>query len=187
MSLFTSSLFTSRLRPVLAAALVACAAAPVLAHGAEEHAEKVEAALADHAGVRVGDLVLTEAFARATRPGAPVAGGFLAIANEGNEADRLIAASSSVAGHMEIHEMTMADGVMKMRALAGGLPIPAGETVMLKPGGYHVMFMDLKAPLTEGETVTVTLTFEKAGEVSLPLAILAPDAKSFEAGRGAGH
>lgn len=173
-------------QPVLAFALAGALAAPALAQGLEEHAKTVEAAVADHAGLRAGDLVLMEAFSRATRPGAPVAGGFLAIANTGNEADRLVAASSSAAGHMEIHEMAMADGVMKMRALPEGLTIPAGETVTLKPGGHHLMFMELKQPLAEGGTVEVTLTFEKAGAVTLPLAILGPDAKRFEAAPGAG-
>ena len=66
------------------------------------------------------------------------------------------------------------------------MTIPAGETGTLKPGGYHLMFMELKQPLAEGGTVEVTLTFEKAGAVTLPLAILGPDAKRFEAAPGAG-
>ena len=82
---------------------------------------------------------------------------------------------------MELHELTTIDGVMQMRELVDGLPIPAGETVTLMPGGYHVMLMDLKRPLKQGETVTVTLRFEKAGAVTLPLAVLAPNATHFEA------
>lgn len=174
---------TFRIRHSFLAAVAAAVAAglalggtPAGAHSGHDHGAAAEAP----AEIRVGDLVLTEAFSRATRPGAPVAGGFLLIANEGAADDRLVAARSDIAGHMEIHEMAMADGVMKMRELPDGLAIPAGETVALKPGGYHVMFMDLKGPLVEGETVTVTLVFEKAGEVTLPLAILGPDARSFE-------
>jgi copper(I)-binding protein len=159
------------LRASAAALLVALSAPPVLAHDTDSHAQ-----------VEVGPLVLTQGFSRATRPGAPVAGGFLTIANTGSADDRLIGASSAVAGHMEVHEMAMADGVMRMRELDGGLPIPAGATVTLQPGGFHVMFMELKQPLVEGETVDVTLVFEKAGEVTLPLAILAPDARALEAG-----
>ncbi len=160
-------------RNLLAAAMLALAPAPVLAH-ADQTAPASAAA-----EVKVGDLVLSQGFGRATRPGAPVGGGFLTITNNGKEPDTLVGASSPVAGHMEVHEMTMQDGVMKMRELADGLPIPAGKTVVLKPGGYHIMFMQLKAPLVEGKTVEVTLKFAKAGEVTLPLAIMAPDADSM--------
>ncbi len=131
---------------------------------------------------RLGDLTLAAPFARATLPNAPVAGGFVTVTNAGTQDDRLIAASSAVAGYMEVHEMVMDGDVMKMRELADGLPIPAGQTVELKPGGYHVMFMDLKQPLVEGETVEVTLTFERAGEIVLPLAIVARDAGMDHAG-----
>jgi copper(I)-binding protein len=80
---------------------------------------------------------------------------------------------------MQIHEMTMADGVMKMRELPDGLRIPSGHAVMLEPGGYHVMFMDLKEPLVQGAKVDVTLRFAKAGEVPVTLVVLAPDANGF--------
>ncbi|MEC7761703.1 MAG: copper chaperone PCu(A)C [Pseudomonadota bacterium] len=133
--------------------------------------------------VTFGDLTLEGAFSRATLPIAPVAGGFMTITNTGDTDDRLIGAASEVADRMEIHEMAMDGDVMRMRELADGLAIPAGETVELKPGGYHLMFMDLSEPLVEGETVEVTLTFENAGEVVFPLSIGAPDAD----GRGHGH
>jgi protein SCO1 len=89
-------------------------------------------------------------------PNAPVAGGFLTVENTGAEDDRLIAARSPVAGHMEVHEMRMQGDVMKMHEVEGGLPIPAGETVTLKPGGYHVMFLDLQQPLGRGDCQLVT-------------------------------
>jgi VCBS repeat-containing protein len=73
---------------------------------------------------------------------------------------KLVAASSPAAGVVEVHEMAMEGTTMKMRALANGLVLPAGQTVELKPGGYHVMLMDLKQPLKEGETVTVSLVIE---------------------------
>lgn len=165
----------SLLRRTALAALLAFAG-PTLAYGDHGHSHAAAEA------VRVGDLVIGGGFSRATLPGAPVAGGFLEIANEGGEADRLVAARASVGERTEIHEMAMQDGVMRMRELADGLEIPAGETVTLAPGGYHVMFMALKQPLVEGETVELTLVFEKAGEATLPLAILAPDARSLEAG-----
>jgi copper(I)-binding protein len=161
------------LRDLLAASMLSLAAVPVLADGGNM------APASAAAEVTVGDLVLSHGFSRATRPGAPVGGGFLTITNKGREADTLVGASSPAAGHMEVHEMAMQDGVMKMRELEGGLPIPAGETVVLKPGGYHIMFMALKQPLVEGKTVEVTLKFARAGDVTLPLAIGAPDAESM--------
>ncbi len=128
------------------------------------------------ASVDLGPLVISHGFARATLPHAPVGGGFFTVQNTGSIDDRLIGAAAAVAGRTEVHEMSMDGSVMKMRALKDGLPIPAGQTVELKPGGYHVMFMDLKAPLKEGDTVNVTLTFEKAGMVVVPLVVGAPNA-----------
>lgn len=134
------------------------------------------------APVTLGDLTLEGGFARATPPGAPVGGGFLTIVNGGDEDDRLVSASSPAAGRVEIHEMAMEGEVMRMRELPGGLPVPAGERVELKPGGYHLMFMELKKPLVEGETVPVTLVFEKAGEVLVSLPV-----GPMKGGKGAGH
>lgn len=132
----------------------------------------------------LGALVIENPFSRASLPNQPVGGGFFTVTNTGTEDDRLIAASVApeMADHMEIHEMAMDGQVMKMRELPKGLPIAAGETVQLKPGGYHLMLMGLKQPLVEGETVAVTLTFEKAGSIEVPLAIGAPNAKG-----GMGH
>src|SRR6056297_2719052 len=114
--------------------------APALAQMADVQPEPVVEA-------QVGDLALSASFAFATPPGAPVAGGFVTITNTGAADDRLAGASSDVAGHMEVHEMAMDDGVMRMRELADGLAIPAGETVTLEPGGFHIMFMDLQDTL----------------------------------------
>lgn len=136
--------------------------------------------LADHTGhaeVTLGDLVLQGAFARATLPNAPVAGGFLSIVNNGSADDRLIAVTSPISAMSQIHEMVMEGDVMQMRELADGLPLPAGQEVVLEPGGYHLMFMDLTGPLVEGEKLPVTLTFEKAGSVEIILDILGPGAK----------
>lgn len=162
------------LRPALTALLLSTAALPALAETA--------APSATEATTHAGALVLADGFSRATRPGAPVAGGFVTITNTSNVDDRLVAAASPVAGAVQLHEMAMKDGAMTMRELADGLPLPAGETVTLKPGGYHLMFMDLKQPLVEGGRVEVTLTFAQAGTVTIPLAILAPDAKGFADG-----
>ncbi len=102
---------------------------------------------------------------RATPGGAKVAGGYLRVTNVGSEPERLGGARVPFATRVEVHEMSMQDGVMKMRPLAGGLDLPPGATVELKPGGYHLMFMDLKGGLKEGDSVPATLSFEKAGEV----------------------
>ena len=138
----------------------------------------------------IGSLTLSDPFSRATLPNAPVAGGFMMVRNDGSGDDRLVAASSQAAGRMEIHEMAMQNDVMKMRELEEGLPIPAGGMVELKPGGYHIMFMDLQHPLVEGEEVSVTLTFETAGEITVPFVIGAPNAGRQghgDGGDGGGH
>lgn len=113
--------------------------------------------------VKIGQIEITDLWTRATPPRAPAAGGFLTITNLGDEADRLIAVSSPAAEIGEVHEMKVEDGVMTMRALEDGLEIPAHSSVTLAPGGYHIMFIDLKEPIVAGTDVPVTLTFEKAG------------------------
>ena len=85
--------------------------------------------------------------------------------------DRLVAAESDAAQKVEIHEMKMDGSVMRMRELEKGLEIPPGGSVMLKPGGYHIMFMELKAPFAKGAKVPVTLVFEKAGKVDVQFAV----------------
>jgi len=108
---------------------------------------------------------------RATPPAAKVGAGYLALVNGGTAADRLVAASSPAAGRVEIHEMRMDGNVMRMRELAQGLALPPGATVELKPGGFHLMFMELKAPLAVGANVPVTLVFERAGKVEIELKV----------------
>ena len=126
-----------------------------------------------HNGVtHLGPLNISLPFTRATLPNAPVGGGFMTIENTGTEADRLVSVTTDVAAKSEIHEMSMDGQVMKMRALTDGLEIPAGETITLSPGGFHLMFMGLKGAFVEGQTVNVTLTFEKAGTVELALPVL---------------
>ena len=117
--------------------------------------------------IKVGDLVLDHAWVRATPGGAKVGGGYLTIENKGTTPDKLISGSSPAAGKVEVHEMAMNNGVMTMRPVKGGLSIPPGQSVTLMPGGYHIMMMELKAPLKKGDKVPVTLTFEKAGEVKV--------------------
>jgi periplasmic copper chaperone A len=120
---------------------------------------------------KLGDLVIDHPWSRATLPGAKVAGGFLVIRNTGTTNDRLVSLTSGISGRAEIHEMSVTDGVMKMRPLKDGIEIPAGGEVKLEPGSYHLMFMELKAPAVEGENFGATLTFEKSGTVDVEFAV----------------
>jgi copper(I)-binding protein len=157
--------------------------APAPAAGIKQVDGMAKMGMAEH---RVGDLMFESPFARATLPNQPVAGAFLTITNTGSEDDVLIAVSTPAAARGEVHEMAMDGETMQMRELADGLVIPAGEAVELKPGGYHLMFMELEQPLVEGETVEVSLEFQKAGVVTIPFAIMGTGAKSMEhSGHGA--
>ncbi len=116
---------------------------------------------------QLGKLVIEAPWTRATPGGAQVAGGYVKITNKGTEADRLIGGSLPMASVVEVHEMSMSDGIMKMRRLEAGLEIKPGQTVELKPGGHHIMFMGLSEGLKEGRTVKGTLAFEKAGSIEV--------------------
>lgn len=130
-----------------------------------------------------GSLAIHNPVSRATLHGQPVGGGFLTIANKGAEADRLVSITApAVSDDVQLHEMAVADGVMTMRPVKGGIEIPAGATVELKPGGLHVMFMAIKQPLKEGEAIKATLNFEKAGAVEVEFQIEAM--KPAAAGHG---
>jgi copper(I)-binding protein len=120
---------------------------------------------------KVGNLQIGHPWSRATPKGATLAAGYLKITNSGAEPDRLIGGSADFAGRFEIHEMKMEGGVMKMRSLPNGIEIKPGETVELKPGGYHLMFPALKAPLEQGQKVKGTLRFEKAGSIAVEYAV----------------
>ncbi|UVK50558.1 copper chaperone PCu(A)C [Mesorhizobium sp. AR02] len=122
---------------------------------------------------KVGDLEIGHPWSRATPAGAKVAGGYFTITNNGSTPDRLVSISSDISDKAELHEMGVKDGVMTMRPVVGGLEIPAGGKVVLGPGGYHVMFMDLKQPPKQGEMFAATLTFEKAGTVTVEFAVQA--------------
>ena len=117
----------------------------------------------------VGSIKIENAYTRATVSGQPVAGGFMKIENKG-AADQLLSASSPVAGEMQLHEMGMDGNVMKMRQVKE-ITVPAGGAVELKPGGLHLMFMNIKAPLLAGQTVPVKLKFAKAGEVEVKVPV----------------
>ncbi len=118
---------------------------------------------------KVAALEVAHPWARATPPSAPAGGGFLTITNTGSTPDRLVSARSPVANLVQVHEMKMDGSVMRMREVENGLEIPAGKSVTLAPGGYHLMMMGLKAPLKQGTQVPVTLVFEKAGPLDVEL------------------
>jgi copper(I)-binding protein len=118
---------------------------------------------------KLGALEISQPWTRATAPTAPTGGGFLTITNQGTTPDRLVAVRSSAAGKVQVHEMKMDGDIMRMRPLEHGLDIPAGGTVKLAPGGFHLMMMDLKGPLKKGTEVPVTLVFEKAGSIDIEL------------------
>jgi periplasmic copper chaperone A len=113
------------------------------------------------------DIVIKQAWSRATPRGAEVAGGYLTIENHGAVPDRLISAATPVAAKVEIHEMTTLDGIMMMRPVAGGLVIPPGASVAFAPGGNHLMFIGLTSPFNEGGHVSAALMFEKAGKIDV--------------------
>lgn len=124
---------------------------------------------------KAGELQIKHPWSRATVPAAKVGGGYFTVVNPTDAADRLLGATAEVAQKVEIHQMDMKDGVMTMRAVTDGLEVPAKGELALQPGkeggGYHLMFMSLKKPLVEGEKIPGTLTFEKAGTVSVEFAV----------------
>lgn len=124
-----------------------------------------------HEVFTLGTLEISAGFTRATLPNAPVGAGYLTITNKGTADDTLVSASSPVAGMTQIHEMKMEGDVMKMNEIEGGIVVPAGQSVMLAPGGLHIMFMDLKEPLVEGAKVPVTLSFATAGTIEIELVV----------------
>ncbi|MBM3366878.1 MAG: copper chaperone PCu(A)C [Betaproteobacteria bacterium] len=109
-------------------------------------------------------VAIDKPWTRATAPGAKVAAGYMVVHNKAAVPDKLVGASSLAAMRIEMHVHLHEDGVMKMREVPG-YDIPAGGSFELKPGGAHLMFMDIRRPLKEGEKVPVRLKFEKAGEV----------------------
>ena len=131
--------------------------------------------LAQAQNAKVGSVQIGNAYTRSTVPGQMAAGGFMKIENQG-AVDQLISASSPVAGEVQLHEMAMDGNVMKMRQVKE-VVVPAGGSVELKPGGLHLMFMNIKAPLSAGETVPVKLKFAKAGEVEVKFPVNAMGAQ----------
>jgi periplasmic copper chaperone A len=135
------------------------------------------------ADYKLGAIEIGQPWSRATPPTAPAGAGFLTVINKGEAPDRLIAVETPVAGKVEIHEMKMEDNIMRMREVEGGLVLPPGQTVELRPGGYHLMFMGLKEPFAKDQRVPATLVFEKAGRLQVEFKVEALGAS----GPAAGH
>lgn len=135
---------------IIAIALTCAAFTSIIAHAHE---------------FKAGNLLIEHPWTPKPPQGAKVAAGFLKITNTGSEDDRLIAVSSDVAGKIQVHGMSVDNGIMKMFELKDGLVVPAGQTVELKSKSNHVMFMNLKTLPPEGQTFKAVLTFEKAGQV----------------------
>ncbi|MFI4933830.1 MAG: copper chaperone PCu(A)C [Caulobacterales bacterium] len=130
--------------------------------------------LATAAGSASAATILVQgAWIRATPQGAATAAGYVTFTNKGPTSDRLTGGRTDVAGAVEVHQMTMTGGVMRMRALPAGLPIGASATLKLSPNGDHLMLIGLKRPLKAGEHVTVTLSFSRAGDVKVDFPVLA--------------
>jgi len=117
------------------------------------------------------DLQFSNAWIRATPPNAQVAGGFVEINNQGKD-DRLLSITSSLSSSVEIHEMKMDGDMMQMRQLKDGLQIPGKEITTLKPGGLHLMFIKPKQALTEGQKISATFVFAKAGKREVVFTVL---------------
>ena len=146
----------------------------------------VAASASRPAPVKAGDLTIEQPWMRATPAGAKVAGGYVRVTNTGKEPDRLVGAAIPLAGRGVIHSMTMEGGIMKMALVQGGLAVKPGETVELKPGGYHLMFEDLTGAPKAGDSVQGSLTFERAGTVPVTFTVAPIGAQAPGAAAG-GH
>ncbi|MDF2114574.1 DUF1775 domain-containing protein [Roseiarcaceae bacterium H3SJ34-1] len=143
-------------------------------------------AMAQSTDYTIGKIKVSTPWVRATPKGAPVGGGYLKITNTGTEPDRLIGGTFPLSGKVELHEMSMDNGVMRMRQLPNGLEIAPGATVELKPAGYHIMFQQLKEPIVQGKPIHGTLVFEKAGTLTLDWAVSPIGASSAPAAAKSG-
>ena len=114
----------------------------------------------------LAQVQVLKAWTRATPPGASVAAGYLLLKNNAASADRLVSVSSPAAARVETH-VTLRDGSISRMREVKGYDIPAGGTLELKPGGAHLMFVDMKAPFKQGEKIAATLRFQRAGEVKV--------------------
>jgi periplasmic copper chaperone A len=136
---------------------------------------------------KAGDLEISQVWSRATPKGSKIAAGYLTITNNGKTADKLVSVSAPSAKQVEVHEMAMKDGVMTMRPIPGGIAIGSGKSIKLTPGGLHMMFMNIAAPLKQGDSFPATLVFEKAGAVEVMFAVQGMGARGPSAPHHHGH
>jgi len=138
------------------------------------------------ADVDVGSIHISQPWSRATPKGASAGAAYMTITNNGKTPDRVSCVSDDASAECQIHSMTMDNGVMVMRPVEGGLEIKPGETVTLKPGGFHVMLVNLKHPLEQGNALKATLKFDNAGtvDVEFPIAAIGAAAPGMPAGGG---
>jgi periplasmic copper chaperone A len=159
-----------------------CGAAVVLALGLAQ----ISMAAAGAADYDVGSIHISQPWARATPKGATSAAAYMTVTNNGKTPDRVNCVSSDASAECQIHSMTMDNGVMVMRPVEGGLEIKPGETVTLKPGGFHMMLLNLKHSLEQGNSLQATLKFDSAGtiQVDYPIAAIGAAAPGVPAGGG---
>jgi len=134
--------------------------------------------------VKAGPISVKDAWSRATPEGTDVGVGYLTITNDGDAPDRLVSAEAAFAGQAEIHQMAMNNGVMHMRPVPEGVTVPSKGKLVFSPDSYHLMFMGLKGPLKEGDTVAGSLTFKHAGKVEVTFHVESMGASGSE---GAHH
>ncbi|MDX1554044.1 MAG: copper chaperone PCu(A)C [Marinobacter sp.] len=134
-----------------------------------------------------GNITIDHPWSRPTPPGVPMGVGYMAITNHGDSDIAFTSATTPRAKNVSIHESTMNDGTMSMRPIKDGLTIPAGETVELKPHGYHLMLEKLKGPLKEGESIPLTLTFEGAADMNVELNVEPLDGDMQKKDNGMDH
>ena len=135
---------------------------------------------------KAGSIEIKNPWTRATPQGAAVAAGYVVLVNRGNAGDRLVGASFAGASSVELHTMSLEDGVMRMRPVTGGVEIKAGETVELKPNGLHMMFLGIKQRLEQGQRVKATLVFQSAGTAEVEFAVEGMGGPGHSSG-GHGH
>jgi periplasmic copper chaperone A len=148
-----------RKRLLAALAVVAALAIPAGAYGHE---------------YKLGELTIEHPWSRASIGAAKASAAYMEMVNEGTTPDLLIAVSSPIAEHVQLHTNLIEGGVLKMRPLEA-VEISPGEPTILQPGGIHIMLMGLKAPLKEGDTFPLKLTFERAGTITVQVIVQGMD------------
>ena len=133
----------------------------------------------------LGEITVDHPMIFETPVNAPVAGGYMTITNDGPD-ETLVAVrvDPEIAGMMQLHQMTLSDGIMRMGEVDGGIPLPSGETVVLEQGGLHVMFMQLQDRLVDGDEIPAVLVFERAGELDVVFDVETRGARDADADHG---